>query len=447
MLNQIIIRPTTTPASPESPGATFCAAAGLDAELPERLRLDPSGRPFEPVALTALDDPAELAAQIDLLLRPDAVGGGEALLQHTGETIGEAALTRLYRRLAAGGELTSAAVFLESLAHELGQIDQQLDGRATQVGRELQACQTALRAWQEATSQRPGLLRSMARWVFGGAGQIALPQAIALWNERERLSMARHAISAARAVVGRVADEVAILQERQEGLRRAAAEALRAAEDRSPTAIGDRYAPWTWQGSPPAIAARLARRIPIERQVATLLAQIAGGEQLAADARALAEARATQLVAGLSIADAITAEAGALDDPAIDPLVLVGQRLLGALEQPALWRLERGARPWIEVVQVTADGEPLFRLDGLGTAAYGDGIPRLGFVCLESGIASADLRTMQEGDEAFQQVLAQRNLYVIEELARAAAPTTAIDDDASSPNGRHLDLVWGGGDD
>jgi hypothetical protein len=104
----------------------------------------------------------------------------------------------------------------------------------------------------------------------------------------------------------------------------------------------------------------------------------------------------------------------------------VGQRLLGELEQNVSWRLQPGAHPRVEVVQVTGSGEPLFQLDGLGTAAFGDGVDRLGFVRLESGIASDDLWALQEGTEAFAQILTQRNLYVLEELAREAAAALRI---------------------
>ncbi|MBX0331577.1 hypothetical protein K2Z83_28400, partial [Oscillochloris sp. ZM17-4] len=60
-------------------------------------------------------------------------------------------------------------------------------------------------------------------------------------------------------------------------------------------------------------------------------------------------------------------------------------------------------------------------------AAYGDKADRIGFVRLESGVASDDLRAMHEGAEAFAQILAQRNLYVLEELAHEAAPRVSAD--------------------
>jgi hypothetical protein len=424
-MNQMTIHP------PDAPGKTFCAAADIGDDLAEQVTRDGAGRPFAPVALTASDDPAELAAQFELLMRPDAVGGGEALLRDNGERIGTAALARLHRRLATGAEVAALRPFLADLSQELSRLRVRVAQRSSEIERELHACQGALRGWQAATGQEPGLLRNLVGWFLGGTGRIALPQAVSLWNERERLALSRHACTTALAVIGRLADEVDTLLDGQEALLRAAERALAAARGLArPHTATERYAPWTWQGSPAAIADQLVGQAGNERLLAALLAQIAtagAAADLAVSARALAEAEAAQIVGALTLADTIVAEAGSTGLEGIDPLVLVGQRLLSELEQTPAWRLQRGARPRVEVVQVTGSGEPLFQLDGLGTAAYGDGADRLGFVRLESGVASDDLRAMHEGAEAFAQILAQRNLYVIEELAHEMTPRPSAD--------------------
>ena len=427
MQSQFIPGVPNPPASlADAPGTIFCAAAGIGDELAEQVKLDGTGWPVTPVALASTDDPTELAAQVELLMRPEAVGGGEMLMRDNGERIGTVALARLHRRLAAGAEVAALRPFLEDLHQELTRLRVRVEQRMSALERELHACQSALRGWQAATGQEPGLLRNLVGWFFGGAGRLALPQAVALWNERERLSLARHACTTAHAVIGRLADEVDTLLESQDALLRASERALRAAQDRLAARRpgAERYAPWTWQGSPSAIADQFVGQAGGERLLAGLLARIATdgtAADLAVAARALAEAEAAQLVGSLTIADAIVAEAASTVPGGIDPLVLVGQRLLSDLEQTVSWRLQRGARPRVEVVQVTGSGEPLFQLDGLGTAAYGDEIDRLGFVRLESGIASDDLWALHEGAEAFAQILTQRNLYVLEELAHEAA--------------------------
>lgn len=446
----------TSASPPASPGALFCAAAGIAADLAEQMILDGTGRPIAPVALAASDDPAELAAQFELLTRPEAVGGGEALMRDNGERIGDAALARLHRRLAAGAEVAALRPFLEDLRRELSRRSDPVEQRLRELERELHTCQTALRGWQTATSHEPGLLRNLVGWIFGGADRPSLPRAVALWNERERLALARHAWATAHAVIGRLADEVDTLLERQDALLRAAERALRAARgrlvERRPWA--ECYAPWTWQGSPAVIADQLVGQAGGERLLAALLAQITADgavADLAALVRALAEGEAATIVGGLTLAGAIEAEAADTASGEIDPLVLVGQGLLSDLEQHRPWRLRRGARPRVDVVQVTGSGEPLFQLDGLGAAAYGDGADRLGFVRLESGIASDDLWAMHEGAEAFAQILSQRNLYVLEDLAREAAPAQSLPHmevpaSATTPNGLHSDDDWRSGD-
>ncbi|MBX0331413.1 hypothetical protein K2Z83_27555, partial [Oscillochloris sp. ZM17-4] len=316
MQSPLILRVPNLPANPpDAPGKTFCAAADIGDDLAEQVTRDGAGRPFTPVALTASDDPAELAAQFELLMRPDAVGGGETLMRDNGERIGNAALARLHRRLAMASEVAALRPFLADLGQELSRLRARVAQRISEIERELHACQGALRGWQAATGQEPGLLRNVVGWFLGGTGRIALPQAVSLWNERERLTLSRHACATAQAVIGRLADEVDTFLEQQEALLHAAERALRVAQgrraERHPGA--DRYAPWTWQGSPAVIADQLAGQAGGERLLAALLAQIAtagAAADLAVSARALAEAEAAQIVGALTLADAIVAEAG-----------------------------------------------------------------------------------------------------------------------------------------
>ncbi|NTV65491.1 MAG: hypothetical protein HGA65_18430, partial [Oscillochloris sp.] len=252
---------------PDAPGKIFCAAAGIGDDLAEQVARDGAGRPVTPVALIATDDPADLAAQFELLMRADAVGGGEALMRDNGERIGNAALARLHRRLATGAEVTALRPFLDDLSQELSRLRVRIEQRISEIERELHTCQSALRGWQAATGQESGLLRNLVGWLLGGAGRIALPQAVALWNEREQRTLARHASATARAVIGRLADEVDTFLEQQDALLHAAERALRAAQGRRAERYhgAEHYAPWTWQGSPGVIADQLAGRAGGER--------------------------------------------------------------------------------------------------------------------------------------------------------------------------------------
>ncbi len=68
---------------------------------------------------------------------------------------------------------------------------------------------------------------------------------------------------------------------------------------------------------------------------------------------------------------------------------------------------------------MTPDGAPIYSMDGLSSAAYGDTPDRLGFVQVQLGVAKDDLLLLRESEEAFQAALRQRNLYVLDDLALA----------------------------
>jgi hypothetical protein len=107
------------------------------------------------------------------------------------------------------------------------------------------------------------------------------------------------------------------------------------------------------------------------------------------------------------------------------PLILIGRALLDSVQRPT-WQLARSARPRVETLQITPDGTPVYSLDGIGSASYGDGYDRLGFVQVQLGVAKDDLTLLRDGDEALQAALQQRNLFVIEELAQAWEDTHSI---------------------
>lgn len=438
MINQLIVAAPAAPAPAASPGRDLCAALGLTDGLAERLALDGSGRPFTPSALD-LADPAAFPAELELLMRPDPVGGFEPLLQANRERLTAEALARVHERLATGAEAGAARALLVDLQQELRRLRARLDEQAAELGRSYEGAHAALRAWQEASGRKPGLLRNLAAWLIGGPEQISVPQAAALFNERERLALGRAAVAAASAVIGRAADETAALLERQEALLRAldaATETARARLDDLP-AQGAGYGPWSWRGSPTAVAAQLAAGGAADRLAAALLGRlIADGdlERLAEHSAELAAGAADELIAGLSLARCIELEAGAGESGDLDPLVLVGQRLLAELEERPSWRLRRSSRPRTEVVQVTPDGAPVYQLEGLGTAAYGQGGERIGFVRVDLGVAIEDLQLMHEGDELFRHALEQRNLFLIEELA-APAPGPEAASAGPAPNG------------
>lgn len=407
-----------------SPGQEFCRAAGLIGALPERLLIDAGGRPFEPVKLTITAEPAALAEQAGLLMRELPIGGWERLVQSNSDQVVEASLARLRRRLGAGGRGVPARGYLSAVQQQLRKVSDELAREREQVEQDYAGGNTTLRAWQERTRKQPGLLQHIGAFLLGSAGTLALPQAIALFNEREQLTMRRGAVSAAAGVVDRCGDEVGALLDGLDALREEAS-LLAAQAQHTLTALARPaayYSPWTWRCDVSTVAGQLAAQASADELALGLFDRLAASgavEQLGALVRELVREEAARLLAPLELAQLIEAEAAAMPVEAEEPLVLVGKGLLNLLSRQPTWRLTRTAQLQSETLQLTAGGEPLFELDGLGAAAYGMACDRFGFVQVELGAALDDLALFHEGRALLEGVLAHRNCYALEELALA----------------------------
>jgi hypothetical protein len=437
----LMISPPTSAQPAESSGAVFCAAHGIDEELAQRLIRDRQGRAFEPITLVVSDRPAEMAAQIELLLRPEPVGGAETLIETAGTQISDATQLQLRRRIAGSGTTERLWPFLNDLQQQLERVRIDLERQFAGLDREWQACRETLQTWRAHTMREPGVLQHLWSWVTGSGGRVALPQAIGLWNERERLHYRRQANQAARLIVSRLAHEVGSLLDHQAALTQACVQALVAARTaQGTTEPNSAFQPWTWQVHADTVAAQLVQRYGVEALLTMLLGSLTeadGAAKLQHTVHQVAAAEAERLAATVTLAEAIELEAAHAPLPEGDPLVIVGQHLLTALERQTPWRLRRGVRSRVEAVHVTTAGEPLFHLDDVSTAAYGDAIDRMGFVRLELGIASDDLQILQDGADSFVQALSQRNLYVLEDLAEAAAAQSSVAiPDAAPPSVR-----------
>jgi len=408
--------PTLTPAQ------ELLAAAGLDERLAELLARDAAEHRFEPVALGLSDDPAALAEQMALLTRAEPVGGAEPLVRANQRRLGEAFGQRMRQRLLAQSRGMSSQDFLIALQAELRRLRDHAALSKGEADEEYERVQRSLRAWQTATREQPGLLRGLAGWLLGTSSQLALPQAAALWNDRERLTLARHATTAAVALLSQLAEELGLLIDNQQAAAahaRAGAAQLRERLD-DQARLREGYEPWAWRGDADAIAVRLARRVDndlLAERLAETLSSAAGLAGLEAAAQALAVATTDRLLSGMEIAQLIEAEADEEELAGSDPLVLVGQHLLTLVDQQPSWRLTRGAHPRVETVQITTDGTPLFRLDGLQTAAFGGGADRLGCMQVELEVSIDELALLHDGDGSFAAALALRNFYVLDELA------------------------------
>jgi hypothetical protein len=396
----------------------------LTTTLPRLLVLDPTGRPFAPATLVFSEDLRRIPEQLALLMRPEPVGGAEALVRANAERIKAEALLRLNQRLASGAQTTPIRTFLLELQQEVRRVVGSLRERAREIERMYTDKQQTLRGWQESSSQEPGMVGQLIGGVLGSGGRISFPQAVTLWNERERLALRRLAATTALEMLNQVADPISALLERLE----ATLDRARRLHDQARQQLAmldrprDRSSVWTWRADSSTIAAQLTNQVSAEDLVAELLGRLGAdgsADQIEEHTQALADQEAERRLETLNITDLLEAEASAAPLDGVDPLVLVGRRLLEALVQQPTWRLRRAARARMETLQITPDGEPLYRMDGLGSAAYGRRAARIGFVQVELHVAVDDLRLMHEEVEAFEQALARRNFYVLEALAEA----------------------------
>lgn len=401
-------------------------AFGLTHALPEALIQDASGRAFEPFQLSPERD---LAEQFALLLRSEPVGGAEMLIAENQQRANTRINQQLRRALAAAREaprslfqniLERARERREPLAAQLAQLDEQY-----------QRTQERLQAWQgRQRDPEQGFGGAIVRWLLGGEDRLSLPEAIGLWNQREHVAARRAALQAATQCFAGLIETLSALIA-QIDARLAEARAARTLAQRSyeqacrPAAT---YSPWTLhinaaivadsvlaQADPPVLAADLLAR----------LAEAAGGALIQA-VQVLAAQAATDMLAPLTIADLMAREAQAHDTNSADPLLPIGQALLDLAQLPS-WQLARSARPRTETLQITPDGQPIYQLEGLSSAAYGGDTTCLGFVQVQIGVAKADLALLRDDDESYRAALRQRNLFVLEELALAWAPDASAD--------------------
>jgi hypothetical protein len=424
MLN-LLIQHQPAPVQHASPMREFLNAVALDEAWPERLIQDPSGHAFEPVQLMMAQEHRSLPERVAQLLRPEPVGGADPLIHANIARVQERARMRLHQRLTAAAETTQTRPFLEELHAEIRGVREQLETRSQAVDQAYTRVQETLRAWQQRMSQQSsrGLLRELAGWFLGESGQLSLPQAMTLWNEREHLALNRAAHKAAVSIVSQFLEDITYLLEHLETLS-TQAQRLSVAAEQHIDALARRtemYAPSTLRVDIVTVSDLLAQQIHADGLVVELLSRLAthGADDLAVAVQELARQEADRRLATLNIVRLMEVEASTVLQDGEDPLLLVGQALLETLNRRHTWQLISTAHPRVETLQVTPDGQPLYSLEGLSTAAYGESGHCLGFVQVQMDVAMNELRCLRDGADAFQTALQQRNFYVLEELAQA----------------------------
>lgn len=425
MLQQRSPYELTAPAGASS-ARDFLQATEFDDALPERLIQNPDGRAFEPVQLGSAADEHTLAGQLAYLLRPEPIGGAEPLIQTGQQRLHAQARARFYQRLAMINNLADIRTFLSDLEARLRALQERIETRLAERQQSYQVLQDRLRAWQERTRRRSaaGVVSTLVGWVFGGEGMLSLPQAVALWNERERLHLTRAALMAALNTLSRFVEEVSSVSGRLMSLavqaRQGHERALRQLADLEAAPLP--YAPVTFCIQAHTVAAHLIAQAQVDRLVAEALTQLAqqpeGTHDLEPVVQAVARQEAQRLAAMHDIVRLLEYEARTADPEIDDPLLVAGQGLLRTLVERPTWQLAPQAQPRMEVLQLTPDGQPLFELEGLSSASPGESGDYLGFVQVQMDVALSDLRLMHEGEEAFCAALREQNFFADAELAR-----------------------------
>jgi len=423
--------------------AELLDAMGMTMALPEMLTQDALGRQFEPEQMNIQGD---LVGQFTLL-RIDPLGGAEPQIYENRRRIEALAGQQFHHALANMAD--SPRSLLHTLLAEARTRKDSLDAAYAQANDMYTRLQARLHTWQRRTEQRTSGTATIWRWLLGGGDQLSVVEAAMLWNERELLALQRAALQSAVGIAVRLVELIAqLLAQLDTRLNQARQARAQLARVRTQLAQAPAlYAPWTYRVLPQAVVGALKSRVALDGLLADVLRQLAEPGEL--DLIALVGTRARQAtdqaLASVEIADLIELDAGAEGAPDSDPLVPIGQTLL-EYTQRAAWQLVRGARSRVETLQVTADGTPLFSLDGLQSAASGGDSWWMGFVAVQLAVAHEDLALWRDGDAVFQATLRQRNLYVIDDLALAwetaqstpVSPTSAdAPPDQVAYNGQH----------
>jgi hypothetical protein len=447
MTPPLVIRITPDPAPEESPVRAILDGIGLTSTLPERLARDAAGQPYEPVQI---DPHKELVAQLAYLLRREPFGGAEAQIHENGRQFRERALVQINRALA--GAPMPTRPLLHELVREARTRKEQLDVRLHEVEAAYTLMQERLHRWQDQIGRRSGSLGGdLWRWLIGGQERLSLPEAAVLWNQREYQALERTACGAAVELAAWLVDIVSDLLIRLDDLLAMARALLAAAalQHERLRVAPPAFAPWTLRIEPRIVGEVLLARAVLDGLTAELLRTQTEASDTAAlgdHIKVLARQAAARQLAGLGIVDLIELESSAHSGTstegglalAEDALILIGQDMLEKLQRPT-WRLARGARPRVETLQVTSDGAPVYSLDGLASAAYGESRDRIGFVQVQVGVAKDDLALFRDGDETFEAILQQRNLFVLDEMALAWERTHASEatERAAGPDAPH----------
>lgn len=413
-----------------SAGEAFLEALGLKRDLPRTLLVKATGQVFQERQIGFLGNggQANPLQALDYLMREDAVGGAEPVVQENKTVLLEKFITNLGQRLAEAHDEVPAPQFLGQILETAEKFKREVDTQLVQIEERYVQAQTRLKKWQDEYGREKSLVTRML--ALGGAlfgGTVSVSEAGQLWNRRELLHKNREAWRATSEIWATVIQVAGSYARNLDALKLAAYQAIQQAElerTRLENELANSH-PWTYAVD----YVRLAQEFRAGEADAVLLAELLtvareqGSEAVAAQARAIARREMERWMSKSELPQLIELEARATFNSDGDPfeadsLVLVGETLLDQVHwQFPTWQLTRQARPRKLTLQITPTGEPLFENPNLTTARYGERNDRFGFLDAELDVALEEIKLVVECKESFEEARRAREYYISEEVA------------------------------
>lgn len=413
-----------------SAGEMFLESMGLGRELPRTLLIKPNGQVFRESQLGFLGSggQANPLQQIDFLMREDAVGGAEPIVQENKDLCVEKFATNLGKRLAEAGNEIPASQFLAQALDSAEKMKREVDSQLAQIDERYAQAQTRLKKWQEEYGREKSLVTKML--TLGGAlfgGNVSLSEAGQLWNRRELLHKNREAWRAASEIWATVTQIAGGYARNLDALKLGAQQVIQQIQFERAQLENElaNARPWSYAVNYARLAEEFRGMDVDPALVAEVLtgAREQGTDMIATQTKEIARREIERWATKSDLPQLIEMEARATfngDGAELDPLVLVGENLLDQVRwQFPTWQLTRQARPQKLTLQITATGEPLFENANLTTARYGERNDRLGFLDAELDVPLEELRLVADGKEQFDQARHVREYFVLEALAEA----------------------------
>ncbi len=423
-------------------GARFLQAQGITRELPKTLLTKPNGQPFAEIALGLTNQSPQQPnwlQQVEYLMRQEPIGGWEALVLENKEIISEQAILQLSKRIAEPTGEISVRQFLADVGDAASKLKREFDEQHKQATERFSQAQARLGKWQQEYGREKNVLAQLV--TLGSAllgGSISVHDAGQTFNRRETFAKWRDAFSAASEITAQLIETTDSYARNLDALVQAARHAAETVAIQRAQFANElaKARPYSYTVD----YAQLAELVCEGASDASILAELLsvlraqGSEQLLEQSAALARRDAGRLLGARDLTQWIEMEAQAITgmESEIDPVVLVAEKLVNHVtaEQPT-WQLTRQARPRVQVLQITPNGEMLFNHPDLTSARYGERTDRLGFLQAQMQVSLDELRLIHEGAESFQQARARREYFVLEQVA-AAIPLVEDDEFADS---------------